>query len=329
MTHRGFSVRRVAAALRGMVLCAVLALVCAVASGVAVDDARAGQEPGGAPGQAGMPVLRAAGDAAVSTNDVAAPVDDAAAWAAGPATGADATRVLRIGFSTSSPPYVDMVNKAGLEPVLAAAALARSGYRIVPVFLPHARALELVRKGTLDGCGPVGRHTDVAGLAVGDMYLRYSNVVASLEAAGLDIRSLADLRELAVTAFHNARVFMGPEFAAMADANPRYEELVDQRAQVEAFFYRRDRVIVADERILAFHRARLAARGVAVPVRIHRIFPPQDRFFAFRDPAVRDAFNTGLRALRESGEYARITQQAWPHGGPGDYRQRDEKDRTQ
>ncbi len=285
MTFRGYSVRRVAAAMRGMVLCAVLALVCAVAPGVASDDA-----------------------AGPATDSAAGPATDPVT---GLATDADATPVLRIGFSTSSPPYVDMVNKAGLEPVLVAAALAKSGYRIVPVFLPHARALELARKGTLDGCGPVGRHTDVAELAVGDMYLRYSNVVVSLEAAGLDIRSLADLRDLrglAVTAFHNARVFMGPEFAAMADANPHYEEQVDQRAQVEAFFYRRDRVIVVDERIFAFHRARLAARGVAVPVRIHRIFPPQDRFFAFRDPAVRDAFNTGLRTLRESGEYSRIVR---------------------
>ncbi len=214
--------------------------------------------------------------------------------------------MLHIGFSTSSLPYVDMVTKAGLEPTLVTAALGRSGFQVTPVFLPHARALEQVRKGTLDGCGPVGRHADVTGLFLGNMYAQYRNVAVSLVAAGLDIRSLADLSNLPVTAFHNARVFMGPEFAAMAGANPRYEEQVDQRAQVDAFFQRRDRVIVLDERIFAFHRARLAARGMVAPVRIHRIFGPQDRFFVFRDPAVRDAFDAGLRALQESGDYTRL-----------------------
>lgn len=217
-------------------------------------------------------------------------------------------RLLRIGFSTSSPPYVDMETRTGLEPTLLAAALARSGYRVTPEFMPHARALEKVRRGALDGCGPVGRHADVAGLFLGAMYMQYCNVAVSLEAAGLDIRTLQDLRNRAVMAFHNAEVFMGPEFAAMAAANPRYEELVDQQAQVEAFFRRRDRVIVLDERIFAHHQERLARQGVLPPVRIHRIFPAQDRFFVFRDPAMRDAFDAGLRALKETGEYERLVR---------------------
>ncbi|BFR48970.1 transporter substrate-binding domain-containing protein [Nitratidesulfovibrio sp. HK-II] len=293
--------------LRGMAVCAVLALACTLACGV--PGARAAQGADGSVRQAMAPARDAVSqDAASQSAARKAAADEAEAPAAGPAASAPAGPELRIGFSTSSLPYVDMVNKSGLEPRLVAAALGRSGYRVVPVFLPHARALELVRKGTLDGCGPVGRHTDVAGLALGDMYLQYRNVAVSLEAAGLEINALADLRALPVTAFHNARVFMGPDFAAMADANPRYEEQVDQRAQVEAFFHRRDRVIVLDERIFAFHRTRLAARGVDEPVRIHRIFPAQDRFFVFRDPTVRDAFDAGLRQLQESGEYRRMVR---------------------
>ncbi|MDR3044280.1 MAG: transporter substrate-binding domain-containing protein [Desulfovibrio sp.] len=285
-----------------MAVCAVLALVCVLAPGA--HGARAAQEADAAVRQA----MGSSQDVVKQDTARQAVAGEAEASAAGPADSASAGPELRIGFSTSSLPYVDMVNKNGLEPRLVAAALDRSGYRVVPVFLPHARALELVRKGTLDGCGPVGRHADVAGLALGDMYLQYRNVAVSLEAAGLEINTLADLRGLPVTAFHNARVFMGPDFAAMADANPRYEEQVDQRAQVEAFFQRRDRVIVLDERIFAFHRARLAARGVTAPVRVHRIFPAQDRFFVFRDPAVRDAFDAGLRQLQESGEFRRMVR---------------------
>ena len=307
MTYWGHRARRGAVVLRGMAVCAVLALACALACGV--PGARAAQGADGSVRQAMEPARDAVSqDAASQSAARKAAADEAEAPAAGPAGSAPAGPELRIGFSTSSLPYVDMVNKSGLEPRLVAAALGRSGYRVVPVFLPHARALELVRKGTLDGCGPVGRHADVAGLALGDMYLQYRNVAVSLEAAGLEINALADLRALPVTAFHNARVFMGPDFAAMADANPRYEEQVDQRAQVEAFFHRRDRVIVLDERIFAFHRARLAARGVDEPVRTHRIFPAQDRFFVFRAPAVRDAFDAGLRQLQESGEYRRMVR---------------------
>lgn len=307
MTYWRHRARRSAVGLRGMAVSAVLALACVLAFGAPV--ARAAREADGSVRQAVEPALGAVSQDASSHGAARqAAVEDAEAPAAGPAGSAPVGPELRIGFSTSSLPYVDMVNKSGLEPRLVAAALGRSGYRVVPVFLPHARALELVRKGTLDGCGPVGRHADVAGLALGDMYLQYRNVAVSLEAAGLEINALADLRALPMTAFHNARVFMGPDFAAMADANPRYEEQVDQRAQVEAFFHRRDRVIVLDERIFAFHRARLAARGVGEPVRIHRVFPAQDRFFVFRDPAVRDAFDAGLRQLQESGEFRRMVR---------------------
>ncbi|MBZ2171372.1 hypothetical protein EKK70_05700 [Desulfovibrio sp. DS-1] len=322
MRHWGHRARGVAAIVHNMAVCAVLALVCVLVSGV--PGARAARAAEATVRQALESTPDTASQHATSHDAVSqdavsqdAPRQDAASQnavdeaeipAAVPAAPPPAGQELRIGFSTSSLPYVDMVNKSGLEPRLVAAALGRSGYRVVPVFLPHARALELVRKGTLDGCGPVGRHADVAGLALGDMYLQYRNVAVSLEAAGLDINSLADLQNLPVTAFHNARVFMGPDFAAMAGANPRYEEQVDQRAQVEAFFHRRDRVIVVDERIFAFHRARLAARGVGAPVRIHRIFPAQDRFFVFRDPVVRDAFDAGLRQLQESGEYRRMVR---------------------
>lgn len=312
MTYRRHGARNIAAVLHGMAVCAVLALVCVAAFGA--PGARAAQETGETARQATAAAQDAdkqdAARQSPLSQDAArqATADQAEAPAAGSAASAPAGPELRIGFSTSSLPYVDIVNKSGLEPRLVSAALSRSGYRVLPVFLPHARALELVRKGSLDGCGPVGRHADVAGLALGDMYLQYRNVAVSLEAAGLDINMLAALRDLPVTAFHNARVFMGPDFAAMADANPRYEEQVDQRAQVEAFFQRRDRVIVVDERIFAFHRARLAARGVGEPVRIHRIFSAQDRFFVFRDPAVRDAFDAGLRQLQESGEYRRMVR---------------------
>lgn len=287
-----------ASVLRNVALCAVLALACVVAvAGCGVPPASAITAGPDMPGTWGEPAGNGAKDALAEGPPAVAP---SAASADGP--------VLRIGFSTSSPPYVDVRNRTGLEPTLVAAVLARSGYRLTPVFLPHARALEQVRKGALDGCGPVGRHADVTGLFLGAVYVQYRNVAVSLEAAGLDIRALEDLRDLTVTAFHNARVFMGPEFAAMADANPRYEELVDQQAQVEAFFRRRDRVIVLDERIFAWHRDRMAASGVLPPVRVHRIFPAQDRFFVFRDPAVRDAFDTGLRGLKEDGEYERLVR---------------------
>ncbi|WP_035069204.1 substrate-binding periplasmic protein [Nitratidesulfovibrio termitidis] len=307
MTYRERRVRGGAAVLCGMALCAMLALACVLAPRVyAVNQSGVwgARETGDVSPQASLPEEGGAGQVAaghVLTGETDAP-------AAGQAASAPDGPELRIGFSTSSLPYVDVAHKGGLEPLLVTAALGKSGYRVVPVFLPHARALDQVRKGLLDGCGPVGRHADVAGLALGGMYLQYRNVAVSLEAANLDINTLGDLRDLPVTAFHNARVFMGPDFAAMADANPRYEEQVDQRAQVEAFFQRRDRVIVLDERILAFHRARLAARGVGKPVRIHHIFPAQDRFFVFRDPAVRNAFDAGLRQLRESGEYRRMVR---------------------
>lgn len=215
-------------------------------------------------------------------------------------------RRLLIGFSTSSPPYVDRARQGGIEPDLVVRALEVGGFRMLPAFLPHARALEYVATGRLDGCGPVGDRTDVGVLHRSEAYAQYRNIVVSLEADDYEIETVEDLAGLPVTAFHLATVFLGDEFASAVARSPRYDEMVDQGAQVEAFFGRRDRVIVLDERIFTFHRERLARLGELPPVRCHRIFPPQDRFFVFRDVAVRDAFDRGMRALRQSGEYARI-----------------------
>jgi polar amino acid transport system substrate-binding protein len=44
----------------------------------------------------------------------------------------------------------------------------------------------------------------------------------------------------------------------------------------------------------------------AQPLTFHPIFPPTSYHVAFRDTALCDDFNRGLKHLRDSGEYDRI-----------------------
>jgi polar amino acid transport system substrate-binding protein len=159
----------------------------------------------------------------------------------------------------------------------------------------------------VDGVLTIKKHyPQVQGTFISDEYITYHNFAVSLKAQNLNINSIADLKDKKVISFQQARFAFGKEFELMAETNPGYKEIADQRNQIGMLFYKRTDVIVIDHRIFKYFRTRLKNIPTKQDVTFHKLFFPSFFRSAFREEKIRDVFNKGLKELRSSGRYEEI-----------------------
>ena len=141
-----------------------------------------------------------------------------------------------------------------------------------------------------------------------DEHLVCENVVVSLKKNGFTIRSVNDLKDKSVLAFQDATLYLGKDFASMADHNPAYKEIAKQELQINLLYSNRVNTIVLDKNIFYYHRKHNNRVDTSQPIEIWQIFPPTPFRVAFVDETVRNDFNEGLKQLRESGRYNAIVK---------------------
>lgn len=224
------------------------------------------------------------------------------------------TSELEFGVSFSIPPWVMKDTNAGIELDLLNAAFADSPFKIKPVYVPFALAFDLFDAGKLDGVinakPGVAKHGFLS-----EPVVTFQNVAISLANKGfpedIDINFLSNK---SVVAFQKARSLLGPEFEALADNNPAYQEIGKQQLQINLLFVRNVDFIVMDRSIFGYYWEQ-AIRNQALSnihfnfdrnVRIHYIFPPSPYGFLFKDETLRDTFNKALRGMRDNGKYDEI-----------------------
>ncbi|MGZ3183493.1 MAG: substrate-binding periplasmic protein [Telluria sp.] len=213
-------------------------------------------------------------------------------------------------FGRELPPYVleHGVIGQGLEVEVARAALAHAGHRLVPRFVRRADLARRLRAGEAQGAQRGAPDLDGPGW----FYARsptvdYRDVAISLAAAHLAIFSVDDLRGKSVLAFQGASAYLGAEYHAAVQGNPRYDETADEAGKVAALFAGRVQVYVGDLNVFNYFQGKAA--GATAPVAVHHIFPRSELLTnnaVFRDTSLRDAFEAGLDALHASGEYSRL-----------------------
>ncbi|MCH8497511.1 MAG: transporter substrate-binding domain-containing protein [Marinobacter sp.] len=215
-------------------------------------------------------------------------------------------RSLSLITSSSIPPYAIMEQQAGIVVDVMTEALALQGYTFTFSYSTNRRLLEELHARRVDGAFNFPAAL-MEGFYYSDAIIDYQNVAITLSRRDLAIASVADLVDKRVVAFQNASFFLGPEYAAMVEANPNHEEVNDQRSQLYMLFNDRADAIVMDLRIFQYFHGQLRhERGFDAPYHVHVIFPPQPRYAVFTRPEVRDAFNTGLRQLKADGRYDAI-----------------------
>lgn len=213
---------------------------------------------------------------------------------------------IQVGIGLTKPPYIMGPGSTGIEYEIAEKALEAAGYRMVAQHLPPARALALLRVGRLDGMLTVDE--GIGGNDFfSDTYMYYQNVATTLSSRNIRLRSIDDLDAFSIAAFQNARLILGPAFKALAERHHDYKEHPQQITQNRLLYTGRVDVVIGDRRIFRYlNRLVEPSIDTTQPLVHHRIFPPSARKAVFRDAALRDAFNSGLRTIRRNGTYAAI-----------------------
>lgn len=213
---------------------------------------------------------------------------------------------VQVGIGLTKPPYIMGPGKTGIEYDIADKALEAGGYHMVAQHLPPARALALLRAGKLDGMLTVDEGIGGASY-FSDTYMHYQNVATTLVSRNIRLRSINDLEGYSVAAFQNASLILGPEFKALAARHRDYKEHPQQITQNRLLYTGRVDVVIGDKLIFRYlNREVDPAIDTDTPVTFQAIFPPSPRKAVFRDAALRDAFNRGLKIIRQNGEYASI-----------------------
>lgn len=196
------------------------------------------------------------------------------------------------------------------------AAFKAVGLRTEFVYLPNLRLPVEFSQGSVD-CVCANVAYDLAADSGreahrSDVTIEYQNYVVTLGDEAEVITKLEDMSDMSVLAFNNAVKYLGPEFAAMAENNPQYQELADQQLQVRMLYSRRVNAVVSDKRIFLYWRSKLRESAVGKSLDLtpevvfHPIFEPAPRNLFFRAEPLRKLFNEGLSLIRKGGVFEAI-----------------------
>ncbi len=228
-----------------------------------------------------------------------------------PASAQDKSITLAIGQSLI--PYNIPGLQSGIEYDIVKEALALKGYRLIPRYVTYSQLVMELLKKNVDGALTMSGLSRI-GAFYSDVHIIYENIAVSLSKNNLTIFTIENLKDLSVVAFQGASRYLGDEFAAMAKANPGYQEIANQEAQVSLLFSGLADVIVIERRIFDFYqrhynyKSRIRHIQTSQDISIHDLFEPTPYRVAFIDSKVRDDFNEGLAELRADGRYEKIIQ---------------------
>ncbi|CCQ10951.1 ABC-type amino acid transport/signal transduction systems, periplasmic component/domain [Pseudoalteromonas luteoviolacea B = ATCC 29581] len=204
------------------------------------------------------------------------------------------------------PPYVIQQDDSGIQLEIIKAALQIQGYKDLKfVYMSNKRAEHAITARMVDVV--VNLPVSYEGrLFSSEPLLDYQNIAVTLKANGYQIQSIQDLRGYGVVAFQNAQTFLGQEYRLAANYFRSYEEVINQEAQVELLMKGWADVIVLERRIFEFYLAQYAKHDLPKEVSVHPIFSSSPRPIYFVSETTRDAFNRGLKQIKETGQYQAI-----------------------
>lgn len=213
---------------------------------------------------------------------------------------------LKIAIGLALPPYIISDENRGMEYDVVEEILNSMGYELEPRYFPFARIIKSMDEKLVDGVMTINEQSGLDNVYYSDSHITYQNVAVTLEKNDITINSVHDLGGYSIIGFQNARLYLGEEFKEMADSNPEYREFAQQDNQVALLYMGRTEVYVGDINIFNYYSMVLDHVDTGAETRVHEIFPETQYKVAFHDEKLRDRFNQGLRALKQSGEYDRI-----------------------
>lgn len=236
---------------------------------------------------------------------------------------------VTMAFGNRIVPYSFPETDTGIEIDIIRAALAYKGHTLKP----HYYNLASVPKAFIDehvdaAMTDLGKNLEKQGGFYAQPAVIYENALISLTKRKLSINQPSDLKGLSVVSFQGAYKRY-PDWLSAVKINQQYYETAQQQLQVIKLLTEEYDLVLSDINIFQYYFTKmLAANGVQKKaIRIHNVFETHEADYRpiFRNAAVRDDFNVGLKAIRASGQYQQIynrylspleSQQAKPSSTP-------------
>jgi polar amino acid transport system substrate-binding protein len=206
------------------------------------------------------------------------------------------------------PPYVITSTNSGIEYDIVKEALGMSNYTLKPMYVPLKRVKHTLESGKSDLALTLNEASGLKNVFYSDSHITYQNVVITLKKNNLKVDNLADLSKLSISAFQDAKLYLGKDFKKMAENNPNYSEIASQDRQIVLLYKGRVQALVADINIFKYFKQRNKICDTSAPFTIHKIFPETHYKVAFRDKVIRDQFNKNLKKLISSGQKQKIIE---------------------
>tara|TARA_R110001583_G_scaffold52337_1_gene162602 strand:- start:3358 stop:4215 length:858 start_codon:yes stop_codon:yes gene_type:complete len=217
-----------------------------------------------------------------------------------------------ISFSTSDSiaPYFFADEEIGVQYDLLKAALDSKNIAIKEiVHAPNLRAQRLVRTHKIDCM--INTPDNVAGLFYTQSLIEYKNSAFYLSKNNLNIEKISDLNTLSVLGFQNSKQYLGNKFKDIANGNPHFSEITNQKSQVVMLFNGYVQVIVLERRIFEYYRYLLASKlDTSVAVTEVSLFEPAQRKIACHDKITAEEIDSAITSLKQSNRYQDILELA-------------------
>jgi len=207
---------------------------------------------------------------------------------------------LQVLVGMNKPPYVQIETSDGFELELLREVVQRMGYRAEFTHVPNKRIQTLLQQGIGDIATLQPMNNTQSELFYSCPYIRYQNVVVSLEADSLSIMQFSDLRDLSLLAFQNASQLLGDDYRQAVENSYKYRETVEQSSQVESLHKKRVQALVMDVNIFYYHHDKMSPPQ---QVKIHPLFPASYYRAAFRKAEDAKAFDAALKTLLQDEKY--------------------------
>lgn len=211
---------------------------------------------------------------------------------------------VSMAFGEKIPPFCFPETDTGIEIEIIREALAFRGHTLKPLYYPFARVPVAFRAGQVDAAmSDLGQ--DLGPNAYyGDPAVFYDNVFITLKERGLSIKRPEDLRGLTVIAFPGA-LKRYPAWLTEVQKDKRYYEQNNQSLQVLTLAAGHYDVVLSDRNIFKYFTLQLKKQRKfqPKPVQLHSFVAlnPNDYRPVFRDAAIRDDFNAGLKQMKSAG----------------------------
>lgn len=221
-----------------------------------------------------------------------------------PALASNVPKVITVGVSFSSKPYV-FANDKGIIPDLIREALAYSDYRVKFLQMSNQQLIDLFERGQLDAIA-IGNKNIVNGY-LSSPYISFTNMAMTLADDSLDIADFRDLDGKRVVAFSEANKYLGENFKKTVAAQASYREVARQWEQVALLMKGETDVVIADGMIFKYYLRQFFYQSpehqqYLQKVVYHPIFSVNHYSAVFQDRTLRDAFDQGVERLEQSGK---------------------------